>query len=84
MNLELDHVFILVDPEARVADRLLEKGFQERPGNTHPGQGTANCRFYFANGMLEFIWVRDPNEAETGPGRDLRFAERAEDPAASP
>ena len=84
MTLKLDHVFILVKPEARVADRLLEQGFREGPSNTHPGQGTANRRFYFANGMLEFLWVRDANEANNGPGRDLRFPERATDPTASP
>lgn len=84
MNLKLDHVFILVKPEAQVADRLLEHGFREGPRNTHPGQGTANRRFYFANGMLEFIWVQDADEARTGPGQNLHFAERAEDPTASP
>ncbi|MGF1497868.1 MAG: VOC family protein [Elainellaceae cyanobacterium] len=84
MNLQLDHVFILVEPEAEVADRLLEDGFREGPSNTHPGQGTANRRFYFDNGMLEFLWVSEAREAKTGPGRDLRFPERAVDPAASP
>ena len=84
MNLKLDHVFILVEPEAKVADRLLKHGFREGARNTHPGQGTANRRFYFANGMLEFIWVQDADEARNGPGRNLLFPERAEDPTASP
>lgn len=84
MNMKLDHIFILVEPEAKIADLLLEHSFREGPRNTHPGQGTANRRFYFANGMLEFIWVRDANEARTGPGRDLRFPERTADPRASP
>ena len=84
MNMTLDHVFILVELEARVADRLLEHGFREGPRNTHPGQGAANRRFYFANGMLEFIWVQDADEARNGPGRSLHFSERAEDPTASP
>lgn len=84
MNLELDHVFILVEPEAQVADLLLELDLQEGPSNTHPGQGTANRRVYFANGMVEFLWVRDANEANTGPGRDLLFPQRAQDPKASP
>lgn len=84
MNMTLDHIFILVEPEARVADRLLEHGFREGPRNTHPGKGTANRRFYFANGMLEFIWVQDANEARNGPGRNLLFSERAEVPTASP
>lgn len=80
----LDHVFILVEPGAKVADRLIEHGFYEGPRNTHPGQGTANRRFYFANGMVEFIWVHDADEARNGPGRNLHFAERAKDPSASP
>ncbi|WP_299488703.1 VOC family protein [Acaryochloris sp. IP29b_bin.137] len=84
MKMTLDHVFILVEPEAKVADLLLEHGFREGPRNTHPGQGTANRRFYFTNGMLEFLWVQDANEARNGPGQSLHFSERAEDPAASP
>lgn len=84
MKMTLDHVFIIVEPEAKVADRLLEHGFREGPRNTHPGQGTANRRFYFANGMLEFIWVQDTDEARHGPSRNLHFSERAEDPTASP
>ncbi|MBE9044600.1 VOC family protein [Pleurocapsales cyanobacterium LEGE 10410] len=84
MNLELDHVFILVQSEARVADLLIAKGFEEGTRNIHPGQGTSNRRFFFANGMLEFIWIRDAEEAENGSGRDLRFPERDLDSGASP
>ena len=84
MNLELDHVFILVEPEAKVADLLLAQGIREGRGNKHPGQGTSNRRFYFANGMLEFLWVHDAEEAFNGPGRDLYLSERAKDPLASP
>lgn len=84
MNLELDHVFILVEPGGQVADLVCAAGFAEGLGNTHPGQGTANRRFYFANGMLEFLWVRDATEARQGPGRDLCFPQRANDANASP
>ncbi len=84
MNLELDHVFILVEPEAKVADLLLAKGIREGRGNQHPGQGTSNRCFYFANGMLEFLWVHDAEEAFNGFGRDLYLSERAKDPLASP
>lgn len=84
MQLELDHVFILVEPGASVADLLVTEGFQEGSGNRHPGQGTANRRFYFANGMVEFLWVHDADEALKGPGRDLYFPERAADSNASP
>jgi hypothetical protein len=27
--------------------------------NIHPGQGTANRRFFFRNAMLELLWVND-------------------------
>ena len=84
MPLELDHVFILVEPEAPEADLLLAHGFKEGTGNRHPGQGTANRRFYFANGMLEFLWVHDAAEAMNGPGRELRFADRTQSSTASP
>ena len=53
MNLELDHVFILVEPEAMVADLLIAKGFKEGTRNQHPGQGTSNRRFFF---LLRSCW----------------------------
>ena len=84
MNLELDHFFILVQPEAKVADVLVSLGMQEGARNKHEGQGTSNRRFYFPNGMLELLWVRDEEEANAGPGRELRFPERVNDPTASP
>jgi len=84
MNLELDHFFILVEPEAKVADMLVSLGMDESFSRHHEGQGTSNRRFQFSNSMLEFLWVRNANEANNGPGRDLLFPERAERPIASP
>src|SRR5262249_6109280 len=37
----------------------------EGAGNMHPGQGTANRRFFFANAYLELLWVCDPQEAQS-------------------
>lgn len=84
MKLELNHFFILVEPEAKVAERLVEMGMLEGTGNIHEGQGTSNRRFYFSNGMLEFLWVHDAAEAVNGPGREMHFPERATNPIASP
>ncbi|MGH8290301.1 MAG: hypothetical protein ACREV7_14960 [Steroidobacteraceae bacterium] len=42
---------------------LIERAFVEGSRNVHPGQGTANRRFFFANFMLELLWVADPLEA---------------------
>ena len=84
MNLELDHVFTLVEPEAKVADLLVSLGIKESFSRNHQGQDTSNRRFEFSNGVLEFLWVRDVDEALNGPGRDLAFPQRAENPDTSP
>ncbi len=44
--------------------------------NRHPGQGTANRRFFFANGMLELIWVEDVAEAGSPLTRRTGLLER--------
>ena len=84
MNLELDHVFIIVKPGAGVADLLVSLGLEESFSRDHEGQGTSNRRFEFSNGMLEFLWIRDAEEAYDGPGRDLVFSQRSENSEASP
>jgi len=84
MSLELDHAFILVEPHAKIADLLLEFGLEEGFRRDHPGQGTSNRRFTFANGMLEFLWLRDAQEAEQGPGKGLQFDKRFDNQEASP
>jgi len=82
--LRLDHIFILVSPGAPEADALLELGWLEAPANDHPGQGTANRRFYLANTMLEFVFIHDIAEAMNGAGKGLKLVERAIDTTASP
>jgi hypothetical protein len=62
--MELDHVFILCEQGAPEADALIRLGLQEGPPNTHPGQGTACRRFFFANTYLELLWVSDEREAQ--------------------
>ncbi len=84
MTIELDHFFIITDPGARQADLLTGIGLIEGTRNDHPGQGTANRRFFLSNSMLEFVYVRDANEAANGRGSRLRFVERAADAKASP
>jgi hypothetical protein len=53
-------------------------GFVEGSGNTHPGQGTANRRFFFENFMLELLWVADPAEVQNEKTRRTRLWERCE------
>ena len=59
-------------------------GLVEGTRNDHPGQGTANRRFYFSNAMLELLYVRDAEEAANGPAHRLRFVERAVEGSPSP
>jgi len=84
MTIELDHIFVLTTPGANEADALVKAGFIEGSTNTHPGQGTANRRFFFENIKLEFLYVHDIAEAMNGPAKGLRFVERAIDVSGSP
>jgi hypothetical protein len=78
VGLEVDHAFIGCRTRAPEGDALLRLGFVEGSSNTHPGQGTANRRFYFDNFMLELVWVADPDEARNERTRRTRLFERCE------
>lgn len=74
--MEIDHVFILCDRGAPGADGLLRLGLREGSPNTHPGQGTACRRFFFANAYLELLWVEDEAEAGRGDAKRTRLLDR--------
>ncbi len=76
MALEFDHLFICTDSGACEADLLASMGLLEGTANTHPGQGTANRRFFFHNAMLELLWVHNAEEATSDPVRPTRLWER--------
>jgi len=76
MPVEVDHAFIACAPGAPEADALLQLGLVEGSPNSHPGQGTANRRFYFDRFMLELLWVADPAEAAGALARRTRLWER--------
>ena len=84
MTLRLHHCFILAKPGAPEAEQLAATGLVEGPANTHPGQGTANRRFFFADHTLELLFLRDDEEARKGPARRLRLSQRQADEQASP
>ena len=70
MSIELDHFFILTDPGAPQADLLSGIGLTEGTRNDHPGQGTANRRFFFSITALELVYVSDENEAANERGKE--------------
>ena len=51
-------------------------GLAEGASNSHPGQGTANRRFFFRNAMLELLWVHDEHEAQSSLVAPTRLWDR--------
>ena len=84
MGIALDHVLIIVEPGAPEADLLSDVGLVEGTRNDHPGQGTANRRFFFSNWALELIYIRDAEEALNSKASGICVVERAANPEASP
>ncbi|MBD1895268.1 hypothetical protein [Coleofasciculus sp. FACHB-129] len=76
MAFELDHLFICTDIDAPEADGLIAFGLTEGTPNLHPGQGTANRRFFFHNVMLELLWVHNSQEAQSTPISEIHIWER--------
>jgi hypothetical protein len=74
--LSVDHVFICCSPGAPEARALVELGLVEGSGNRHPGQGTANRRFFFSNAYLELLWVSNEDEARSPEAQDTRLWQR--------
>src|SRR6187455_2460968 len=65
MALHVHHVFVCTSAGAPEAEDLVNAGLVEGSPNTHPGQGTANRRFFFESGFLELLWVHDEREAQS-------------------
>jgi Glyoxalase-like domain len=76
MRIELDHLFVCTAPGAPEAEKLVQFGLHEGPPNHHPGQGTANRRFAFANAMIELMWVSDKGEAQSQSAKRTLLWER--------
>jgi hypothetical protein len=76
MSIALDHVFVLCEPGAPEGDALVRAGLREGSRNAHPGQGTANRRFFFSNAYLELLWVTDAREAQSEGARATRLYDR--------
>jgi hypothetical protein len=77
-RLELDHLFICVGPGASAAEALRAFGLTEGSPNRHPGQGTANRRFFFHNAFLELLFLTDPREVRSTLTAPTRLYERFE------
>ena len=76
MALRLHHIFVCTSPGAPEAEALLDAGLVEGSPNTHPGQGTANRRFFFESGFLELLWVYDEREAQSALAAPTKLWDR--------
>jgi len=74
--MEIDHLFLRARRDAPEADALRAFGLSEGSGNRHPGQGTANRRFFFDNAFLELLWIEDEDEIRSEATAPTRLAER--------
>jgi len=57
--MELDHVFVLIEPEGPELAYLRALGLTETYRRRHPGQGTENICFCFQNIFLECLWINN-------------------------
>jgi len=76
VTLKLDHVFICCARDAPEAQKLIDAGLIEGAPNVHPGQGTANRRFFFDRGFVELLWVHDETEARSPRTHRTRLWDR--------
>jgi hypothetical protein len=76
MSLHPHHVIVYTSVGAPEAESLLDAGLVEGSANTHPGQGTANRRFFFESGFLELLWVHDEREAQSALVAPTRLWDR--------
>jgi hypothetical protein len=76
MAFTIDHVFVMCSAGAPEAGALVRAGLVEGSANTHPGQGTANRRFFFDNMYLELLFVSDAEEAQREPVSRTRLWDR--------
>ncbi|SFU52855.1 VOC family protein [Pseudoduganella namucuonensis] len=74
--MKVDHVFIRAGVGAPEADLLRVFGLSEGTGNRHPGQGTANRRFFFRNAFIELLWIADEREIVSESTRPTGLHER--------
>lgn len=79
--LELDHVYIVVEPGAAAALQALRQAglVVDTSVRRHPGEGTASVAAYFDNAYLELLWVDSSVTVDSLHGEDWAAFTRARD-----
>lgn len=73
----LDHVFVFCRPDAPEQARLAANGLAVGMRREHPGQGTRNVCFGFADAYLELLWLADEEAARDPIVKPLGLHERS-------
>ena len=63
--MEIDHVFVLIDPLGPEIDYLSSMGITETYRRQHAGQGTRNICYCFENLFLELLWIDDADSVRS-------------------
>nr|WP_319528698.1 VOC family protein [Pseudomonas laurentiana] len=74
--MEVDHLFICVTNPTQSAAALSALGLIEGTPNAHPGQGTANRRFFLQNTFIELLYLTDAQEAQSPLTAPTQLSER--------
>jgi Glyoxalase-like domain len=77
-TMELDHVFILIEPLGPEIDYLRSLGITQTYRRRHSGQGTQNICYCFDNLFLELLWIDDANSVRSEPIARTGIYERAQ------
>lgn len=60
--MQLDHVFMLIEPDGGQVDYVRSLGLRETYRRQHLGQGTRNICYCFENMFLELLWVDNADD----------------------
>lgn len=76
--MEVDHVFVLINPLGPEIGYLRSVGLTETYQRQHAGQGTRNICYCFENMFLELLWIDDTNSVRSKDIARTGLYERAQ------
>lgn len=75
--MEVDHIFVLIDPQGDDCKSLQRLGLAETYRRQHKGQGTQNVCFCFDNLFVELLWIDDVDEVRSDRIARTKLYERS-------
>jgi hypothetical protein len=75
--MQLDHIFMFVEPTSPEFGHFARLGLTETYRRQHPGQGTENACICFDNVFIELLWINDAVAAKSPRIARTRLYERS-------